>query len=1070
MIAPVNAGSDRAPGPVRTVPDLIERQAWLRQDEPFLLVPETGHLLTFAGLLDSARRGAAWLGELGLVPGDRVALLLDNGPSLVELLLGAQYGGFVPAPLSTLASPASVAAAVEHSEARVVVVGTEEQTTSLGASPAAGMARILRADDWIRRRADGGPPGPARYAGGPEQDAILAYTSGTTGRPKAVRCSHASVLAGADNVVRAHRLEPGDRALCVLRLSQRGPQNSTLMATLLSGGSLVLPERFDVTLFWTWAIRYRCTWLPLVPTLVAELLSRPDPAGLRQALRDVRFARSSAAALGTTAQQEFEERFGVPLLQCMGTTEAGSNVFSTPLPPAPRKPGSPGVSLGFDVRVVDETGQALPAGQVGELTIRGPSVMTGYLNDPAATAEVLTADGWLRLGDLGYVDADGYAFVVGRVQEFVNKGGLKIALAEIDEALGRHPAVLHAAAVGVPDAILGEELAGFVVLRPGAIVKPEALLEFCEGALGGFRVPRWIEVVDELPRGPTGKIERRRLAEAAGRREHRSAGVTVTRTAADLERIVLAAWREVGLAPTGPGDDFFTLGGYSLLALQVLARLRRRLGADIPVQYLFETPTAGGLARRIAALAAAEDDPPVPVERNRPLPLAPAQARLWRTSEQSSPTAHVLVLGSELTGPLDVSRLEWALAEIVRRHEILRTRYVTCGEEPAQLPSVETPAPLTVVDVSAHPDPAGAANRITRDEAERGVDLRGGSAFRAMLLRLGPTSHRLIMYLHRLAGDRRSVEILYGEMQALYGSGTVDGAGLGEPALQYADYAVWARRRLSPEGELSRRQLAYWTARLSPAPARLALPFPRRRPEEARPDEGFHTVPYPDELRAGIAALGRAGGATPYMTWLAGLVALLHALTGSRDVLIGTHTSIRSRAELDGLMGYFLNTVHLRIAVEPALPFRALLERTRAEATQAFGHADTTFDEVAGALRAAGRPMPEVQVMFQYSDAPQRAQLRLAGVEAVRLPRVRVAMPWGLVITPKQRGTVDALWDSRLYQPAAVRAMLERLVTLLHHAVADPDLTVTELGSGRGRRPEPVRAWLRRRRLLRPWH
>jgi acyl-CoA synthetase (AMP-forming)/AMP-acid ligase II len=1054
----VNEWHAGAPGHVRTVRDLVERQATLHPDGPFLLAPDTGDVLTFSGLRDGARRAAAWLATLRLAAGDRVALLLDNQPALVELLIGAQYGGFVPVPLSTFAAPPHLAAAVAHSEARIVVVESEDRARALRAGPASGTVRVLSVDDRDDQRVAAGARCLVAAAIDPAADAILAYTSGTTGRPKGVRCSHTSVLAGADNVVRAHHLGPKDRALCVLPLSQRGPQNSTLMATLASGGSLVLPRRFDLARFWALVIEYECTWLPLVPTLVAELLSRPDPVVRPGALRRVRFARSSAAALGTAAQQEFETRFGLPLLQCMGSTEAGSNIFSSPLPPARRKAGSPGVSVGFEVRVVDETGQPLPAHEVGEITVRGPSVMTGYLKDAAATADVLSPDGWLRLGDLGYLDAEGYAFIVGRVQEFVNKGGVKIALPEIEEALGRHPTVLQAAAVGVPDAYLGEEIGAFVVLQAGASAAAEALLEYCERALGDFRTPAWIEIVGELPRGPAGKVERRRLAEAARRRGSLGATADLDRSGVELERAVAAAWREVGLAPDGPQDDFFMLGGDSLLALTVLARLRRRLGADIPTECLFEAPTIAGLAGRIAALAGSGDVPLLPQARGQPLRLAPVQERVWRASVQSPPSTNVVTVSVELTGSLDGGRLERMLGEIVRRHEILRTTYVMHDGEPAQLARAEWPAPLPLVDLSADPDPAGAADRITLEEAALGLALQRGSAFRALLLRLGPVRHRLVLYLHTLVGDRRSVEILFAEAAALYAE--TGARGLPEATLQYADYAVWQRQRLSPDRELYPRQIAYWTARLAPGPTTLSLPFRRRRPAEARPHEGFHAVRCPPDLSARIAALSRRERATPYMTWLAGLAALLHRLTGCRDLLVGTHASTRSRAELEDLMGYFLNTVHLRIAVEPALSFRALLERTRIEATQAFGHADVTFDQVAAALQATGHAVPEVRVMFQYADNPERAQLRLAGLQAIRLPPVVAAMPWGLTVTPKARGVVEAFFDPRLYEPTGVRGMLEELVALLGRATADPNLSVAELTRVPSWVWEVARTWL----------
>ena len=258
----------------------------------------------------------------------------------------------------------------------------------------------------------------------------------------------------------------------MLPLHHRNAQNTTLSSALVAGASVVMPPRFDVTAFWSLLVRFRCTWAALVPTLIAQLLSRPESPPGREALAHVRFVRTSGAALAPSTHREFEARFGLPLLEGMGATEAGSVIFSSPLPPGPRKAGSPGLPVGFQVRVVDDAGQELPAGSAGELHVRGPSVMTGYLKDPTATAAVLAPDGWLRTGDIGYLDADGYVFLTGRARDFVKKGAVKIALREIDEALARHPAVLEAAAVGIDDAYLGNDIAACVVLRPGVGLDP----------------------------------------------------------------------------------------------------------------------------------------------------------------------------------------------------------------------------------------------------------------------------------------------------------------------------------------------------------------------------------------------------------------------------------------------------------------------------------------------------------------------------------------------------------------------------------------------------------------------
>jgi acyl-CoA synthetase (AMP-forming)/AMP-acid ligase II len=1039
----------------RTVGDLLDSQAHRRGAAPFLVAPHTNRSLTFAGLRAEARRIASGLASLGLAPGDPVAYLLDNGLFGVSLFLGAQYGGFVPVPLGPHGGPAQVTAALAHSGARLLVVEPEHESLVDAETARIHGVRVLRA------RADDGdawPGGPDSAAplGDPDAIAVLGYTSGTTGMPRGVLCSHRAVLAGAENVVRAHRLGPADRALCVVPLSQRGPQNSTLMATLLSGGSIVLPRRFDAAAFWDLVVRYRCTWFALVPTLIAQLLGRREAVD-RATLGHVRFARSSAAPLGGAELREFETRFGVPLLQCMGSTESGSNIFSTPLPPLPRKVGSVGISFGFEVRIADEAGQALAAGQTGEILVRGPSVMRGYHGDPAGTAQVLSPDGWLRTGDLGYLDDDGYAFVVGRAQEFVKKGGVKVSLREIDEALARHPAVAAAATVGVADGFVGEELAAFVVLRPGTTATIGELLSLCEARLGALKVPARVELVAELPRGPSGKIERHRLAAAAGRRE---SGPPPAR--AQVEQTVLDAFRSVlGLEHLGVDDDFFALGGHSLLALQVVARLRRLLERDLPVGLIFEAPTAAGLAARIQALGVDGVQAPLePVPRGAPLPLAPAQARVWRYCQGVPTTAYTATRVFEMTSPLDARALQRSLSEIVRRHEILRTTYVVRDGAPAQLAGPATPVPLPIVDVGGEPDPEAAAERVARDEAARGMDPGRDPLVRTVLVRLGPARCRLLLTLHHLTFDRRSMEIFFAELRALYDVFARGGdPGLPEPRLQYADYAVWQSRRLAPGTELQRRQLTYWSERLGPKAPRLRLPFERRARGRVRPDDGNVSVPVPDEVRARVETLGQRMRVTPFMSWLAGLAALLQRSTGNRTLVIGTYASIRGRPELDELMGYFVNMVLFRIDVDPGRTFGDLLEHVRQVALGAFEHADLTLETVGDALRAAGRRVPGPDLLFLYSRERRAASLDLPGLASERLPAVQAGFHWKLTVVADEDVNVRASFDPRRYDPAGVSAMLVGLVRLVERASAAPELRVADLAPPSW----PARdSWLRR--------
>lgn len=336
------------------------------------------------------------------------------------------------------------------------------------------------------------------------------YTSGTTGRPKGVLLSHGNVTTGAAFVSEAQQLTVADRVLAVLPMYHINAQIVTALAPLVHGGSLVMPRRFSVGGFWKQAMAFRCTWLNVVPTMIAYLLEAPAPADLDPAA--IRFCRSASAPLSPEHHRAFEQRFGI--IETMGLTETAAPVFTNPLDPARRKIGSPGQAFGNEARAVDlETGQKLADGIPGEIQIRGPNVMSAYYKAPEESARAFTADGWLRTGDLGYRDADGFYFITGRLKELIIKGGENIAPREIDEVLLTHPAVLEAAAVGVPDARYGQEILAGVVLKPGASCDATALRDYCAEKLGRFKAPRHFRILPELPKGPSGKIQRLRLGQ-----------------------------------------------------------------------------------------------------------------------------------------------------------------------------------------------------------------------------------------------------------------------------------------------------------------------------------------------------------------------------------------------------------------------------------------------------------------------------------------------------------------------------------------------------------------------------
>jgi acyl-CoA synthetase (AMP-forming)/AMP-acid ligase II len=337
------------------------------------------------------------------------------------------------------------------------------------------------------------------------------YTSGTTGVPKGVMLTQSNLAANAHAIGVEHALAPDDCVLGVLPLYHINAFAVTMLAPLASGSSVALAPKFSAARFWAQVGRAGCTWINVVPTIISYLLEGSAPA--REDIARIRFCRSASAALAPDHHRAFEAKFGIDIIETMGLTETVAPAFSNPLERDLRKVGSVGRASGCDARVVDAALREVADGITGELVISGPNVMRGYYKNEEATRASFTPDGWLRTGDLGHRDADGFFFVTGRIKELIIKGGENIAPREIDEALLAHPAVLEAAAVGVPDRHYGQEVIACVVLRGGTRCSEADLRAFCTQVLGRYKTPKTIHFVDALPRGPSGKVQRLKLLE-----------------------------------------------------------------------------------------------------------------------------------------------------------------------------------------------------------------------------------------------------------------------------------------------------------------------------------------------------------------------------------------------------------------------------------------------------------------------------------------------------------------------------------------------------------------------------
>ncbi len=473
-----------------------------------LIVPD-GPTFTYAQLRAAVAEAAERLASLGIRRGDRVAMALPNGAEAIVMFLAASLAG-TAAPLNPGYKEEEFAFYLEDTGARLLLVRPGEGEAARRAMGARGRVVEVAFQSSGRLWMDGGPEGRATPSP-PEPDdvALVLHTSGTTSRPKRVPLRHRNLLASLRNIEATYQLTPDDVSLCVMPLFHvHGLMASTLSA-LWSGGVVVAPESFTPLAFWPVARRFRPTWYSASPTFHSLILLRaggesPPPGGDR-----LRFVRSCSSALTPRLQAELEARLGAPVLNAYGMTEASHQMASNPLPPAPRRPGTVGRGTGVEVALAGEAGGLLPPGASGEVVIRGPNVIDGYEGSPEANATAFF-DGWFRTGDVGTLDADGYLTLVGRLKELINRGGEKIAPAEIDGVLEANPKVKEAVAFGAPHPAWGEEVAAAVVLAEPATEKE--LAAWCRDRLAEFKVPKRFHIVDQIPRTATGKVQRKNVA------------------------------------------------------------------------------------------------------------------------------------------------------------------------------------------------------------------------------------------------------------------------------------------------------------------------------------------------------------------------------------------------------------------------------------------------------------------------------------------------------------------------------------------------------------------------------
>ena len=473
-----------------------------------LIGTDPDRTITYRQLIDRVEQLAAQLAVSGLESESRVAIILPNGPEFVVAFLAVLRARLTAAPYNP-AQGAELAGLWQDAEVRAVIAASDDRATGAIATRLNLPLWPLAADatgrvDLAIAKSGGG----ALAAPNPDDVALFLHTSGTTSKPKGVPLTHGNLLYSIANIASGYALTPADCTLLAMPLFHVHGLIGATLSTLYSGGTVVAPARFSASAFWPVAKTHRATWYSAVPTIHRTLLMRADSDAPTQS--GFRFIRSCSSALAPAMLRQMEDRFQVPVLEAYGMTEAAHQIASNPLPPAARKPGSVGLGGRVEVAILDEAGAPLPTGSAGEVAIKGPNVTRGYDRNPTANAAAFV-NGYLRTGDRGTIDAQGYISLIGRIKELINRAGEKISPPEIDAVLLGHPAVAEAASFGVPDEKYGEEVSVAVILKAPATERE--LLAYCRDHLAEFKVPKSLHVVTELPKTATGKVQRSTLTQ-----------------------------------------------------------------------------------------------------------------------------------------------------------------------------------------------------------------------------------------------------------------------------------------------------------------------------------------------------------------------------------------------------------------------------------------------------------------------------------------------------------------------------------------------------------------------------
>jgi len=1035
-----------------TVHALVSRQAGRTPDAA--AVEFRGERVTYAELEARANRLAHRLVRLGVRPDARVAVSMERSVEMAVAVLAVLKAGGCYVAVDPNYPADRVAYMLEDSRAAVILT-----TGAVAARLPSTDAAIVRVDAE-RAEIDAESGSDPDVAVHPENLLYTLYTSGSTGKPKGAALPHRALANLLAWQVERWGDDAAARTLQFASLSF-DVSFQEIFSTWAAGGTLVLVDddtRRDGEALLAYLRAQRVERLFLPFAALQNLAETAEQADARlPALREV---ITAGEALRSTPQlraffaanpaARLENQYGPSETHVISAHAVEADPEAWPaLPPI----GAPVANT--RLYVLDAAMQPTPVGVPGELYAGGANLARGYLGRPALTAQKFVPDPFgaagsrlYRTGDRVRWRMDGALEYLGRTDFQVKIRGFRVEPGEIEAALTEHPSVVQAAVV-VRGEGAARRLAAYVVPTAGATPTAAELRPYLAQRLPEYMVPAAWTVMQALPLTPSGKVDRRSLPEPAAHAV--SAGHVAPRTRA--ERMVAAAWEAVlGVSP-GVDDNFFDLGGHSLRATQVMARIRRAFGIELPLRALFEAPTVAGLAARASAAKAADEGAPlVPVQRGKTARLSFAQQRFWFVERMGAAgAAYNMPMAIRLRGPLDVGAIETAVNGLMERHESLRTVFRFEGDEPLQEVRPHEPARLPFHDLShLAPEAREAeaeADRMAGEDARTPFDLAAALPIRWALLRLADDDHVLLINIHHIVADGWSLGILYRELGTLYRAAH-EGAPNPLPPLpiQYADWAVWQRERL--DGPAVEEELEWWRARMEGA-ATLALPTDRPHPAVQSFRGSILPFAYPAALADGVERLAREESATPYMVLLAAFSTLLSRWSGSDDVVVGSPVAGRFPEETEGLIGVFVNTLAMRTDLSGDPTFRQALGRVRDATVEAYARQEVPFERLVEALKVERNlsAHPLFQVLFSMhpegAAAPDLGGLEMEIAEG-ETGTAKVDLMLSISSSPQGvRGAwqyASDLWDGETIERLSVH-----FGELLAGAIAHPDRSIWAL-------------------------